>query len=564
MPTIVDRETDARFWAQTGYKPNQRLDPRDPADSKMIPVWLDVYKKVKAEADAGRLVTTFDHPVVAQNLADAHVADQVAATNLDAAKATPDPTAKQQHVETAVHATTVSKEKTTDAAKVQPPTVAPQLVQEASNETPPPPPHARGKHHVAHAQVQAAHKPTPRGVLDKETNARFWAQTNYKPGQKLDMKDPTDAKMAQVWLDVFNKVKAEDDAGQLVLTYNHPVVAQNLADAQEADKVAADKIDVAVATPDPWEATRNVDEATIATQVSKEKTKEAAKKQPPTVDPNVAHAAPRMDPQAAIIRETYVRFWSTTHYKPGKALDPKDPQDARMAPIWMSIFEQVRREHTAPPRPQTARDHLAEQRAHDAGRHAAEVHHHHHKHRPSVKSTVNPRRMKDMREAAARMARGAGAPYVLVLIRPDGTPDQRTFASRAELDAEYAKLSEAHDQYQYVAAFDLGASPNAPVIDSVGTHAAEPETHAEETPPGETAPPTEKPSESPREAPSTGPSAGKIGAIVAGAFVLLGGIAYAASRGGRSKFRNGARSSRTKVVVAAVPSAAPAVSIGRP
>ena len=44
----------------------------------MMPVWKDIYNKVKGEADAGTLVTTFDHPHVQQSLSDAAVANKAA------------------------------------------------------------------------------------------------------------------------------------------------------------------------------------------------------------------------------------------------------------------------------------------------------------------------------------------------------------------------------------------------------------------------------------------------------------------------------------------------------
>lgn len=36
----LNQETDLLFWSETRYKPGQRLDPHDPADARMIPVWL--------------------------------------------------------------------------------------------------------------------------------------------------------------------------------------------------------------------------------------------------------------------------------------------------------------------------------------------------------------------------------------------------------------------------------------------------------------------------------------------------------------------------------------------
>jgi len=431
MPTIVDRETDARFWAQTGYKPNQKLDPHDPQDAKMVPVWLDIQKKVQAEYDAGKLVTTFDHPVVAQNLAEAHAADQAATAHLDAATKTPDQATAQQHVHAAHAALQLGKVKVENAAAAQPPTVSPQLTHEASHAAAaaPPPPSAPASEHVANVQAQASHKGKARGLLDKETDARFWAQAHYKPGQRLDPKDPTDAKMIPLWRDIYRKVKDEYDAGKLVLTYNHPVVAQNLADAEVADKVAAMHLDAAASSTDPHAAQQNAAAAATAAQVSAEKTREAAAAQPPTVSPTLAKEASK------------------------KASAEHHPSPA-------------------------GRDQLAQVQARGAAGRATEVHRHRHG-RP--RSTVSAQKIREHRSRAAQAARATGAPYVLVIERPDGTLDFRPFTTRAELEAEYAKIAELHDQYAYLAAFDVAASPGAPVVDSVGIAAAE---HAEVPPLG--------------------------------------------------------------------------------
>jgi hypothetical protein len=508
MATIIDQETDARFWSQTNYKPGQKLDPTDATDAKMIPVWKDIYAKVKRESDAGKLVTTFDHPVVAQNLVAAHAADQAAVAHLDAARTAPDPAAAQQHVAAAQAATEVAAQKTHEASTIQPPTVSPQLAHEAAQDAAqqPPPPEAPAKDLVAHAQAQAAHKPRPRGVLDKETDARFWAQTNYKPGQKLDLKDPTDATMIPVWLDIYAKVKREDDAGKLVLTYNHPVVAQNIADARVADQAAAMHLDAAAAAPDLHTARQNVAAAAVASQVVAQKTHEASAIQPPTVSPPLAHEAARRVGHEAARR---------------------------------------------PPHPH-ARDHLAQEQAKGAGRKAAGVHHHHARHRRPVKSAVHPRSIQDYRAQATQLAHEAGAPFVLVTQHPDGTPEHRSFGSRAELDAEYAKISEQHDQYKYVAAFDLAANANAPIHDSVGIPAAEhaeaptpaeatatppPDPSQTETPAAPAAPPEDKPAE---DKPS---STGKIIAIAAAIAAAIG-IAIVASR------KSSPRTRTPKVIVA--------------
>lgn len=52
--TDVD-QADALFWAQTGYKPGQRLDLKNPADRAMTSVWLDIFKKVQTRTSSRSL-----------------------------------------------------------------------------------------------------------------------------------------------------------------------------------------------------------------------------------------------------------------------------------------------------------------------------------------------------------------------------------------------------------------------------------------------------------------------------------------------------------------------------
>lgn len=48
-------------------------------------------------------------------------------------------------------------------------------------------------------------------ILYWETDRRFWDRTNYKRGKPLDMRDPTDRQMAQVWWSIFAEVRAVRD-----------------------------------------------------------------------------------------------------------------------------------------------------------------------------------------------------------------------------------------------------------------------------------------------------------------------------------------------------------------
>jgi hypothetical protein len=45
-----DRLADTRFWSWTGYKPGQKLDPHDPHDAAMIPIWLEIHAEVVRES----------------------------------------------------------------------------------------------------------------------------------------------------------------------------------------------------------------------------------------------------------------------------------------------------------------------------------------------------------------------------------------------------------------------------------------------------------------------------------------------------------------------------------
>lgn len=47
-------EVDRRFWEQTGYKVNQRLDPNLPEDQPYVRIWLRIRNQVRAERQAAR------------------------------------------------------------------------------------------------------------------------------------------------------------------------------------------------------------------------------------------------------------------------------------------------------------------------------------------------------------------------------------------------------------------------------------------------------------------------------------------------------------------------------
>ena len=233
---ILNLETDARFVAQSAhrpgqpaYLPGQKLNPNNPADAAMIPVWKDIFKKVKAEADAGTLVTTYDHPEVAQNLADAGVADRAAAAHLDIAANAPDPATAQANIDAAKTAHYISKRKAHEAASKQPPTIDPQIVKDAAKEvatTPPPPPEAPAAEHIAHEHVRTggahhhahgvhARAQLSRDAINQEAVARFRHTTHLAA--------PRDAATAEIWRLILQQVQREADAGTLVISVPMPL-----------------------------------------------------------------------------------------------------------------------------------------------------------------------------------------------------------------------------------------------------------------------------------------------------------------------------------------------------
>lgn len=40
-------KTNKRFWQVTGYKIGARLDPANPADRQLMPIWMDMYRELR-------------------------------------------------------------------------------------------------------------------------------------------------------------------------------------------------------------------------------------------------------------------------------------------------------------------------------------------------------------------------------------------------------------------------------------------------------------------------------------------------------------------------------------
>lgn len=322
-------------------------------------------------------------------------------------------------------------------------------------------------------------------LISDETDARYWAQAGVKPGSKLDPRNPQDRELIKKWLEINKQVKAEDAAGNLKITASNPHVQANLAAAKAAHDEAAAHIDAASTTKDPQAVDDHHTAAAQAAHRARHHALEAAKVQPPTVTFITAkQISDDVGGKHAIVQETF-RRQSLQTGQALRQLDPRNPDDAAAIQHWQQIYAQVVNEHAAVAAPPTGHDQLALQQARAAQEHVAAVHHHHH-HREGgqIQSAVSPRTLRHYRHTALALARAAHGVFVMVIVGPDGTPHSQVFATRVELVAAYEEFSTARDQYRYVGAFDLAASPGAAVTEAVGTPAVE---HVETPMPSEAA-----------------------------------------------------------------------------
>ena len=357
--------------------------------------------------------------------------------------------------------------------------------------------------------VTTSTKAISRTLLDKETDARFWAQTGYKPGQKLDAKnDPTDRIMAKVWLDIFQKVKAEDAAGRLVVTYNHPAVDQHLGDAALATHAVDAHLEAAVHEPDPATSRQHVDAAASAASTASASTQAAATYQPATVSPIVALAAAQ-----EVANHTGISSpTSTVHDLPpdhpahAPEAQPALPPDMVSSPVLPPPVSPAHSGHPAPdgaPHPSQAHptpDGAPHVYTHPDGSsvvtYSHEIHGPHghargpidpwdrrRRHQeqlaiahamtaptvaiavheaeqdrasrgaPPPASTISSRTIAQLRDQAGTMAQGAGADVVGVIATADGQWSSPTFPSSSEAADWYGA---AHDRggFAYLAYFD--------------------------------------------------------------------------------------------------------------
>lgn len=219
-------------------------------------------------------------------------------------------------------------------------------------------------------------------IINKETDARFWSSTGYKPGHKLDLSNPTDKAMSKVWLDTQAKVKEEAAAGQLQKTHEHPVVQQAIETAAQAHQATVEHVEAAAQAPDAQTRRYHTEQATRHAQTVKNKMAEARAVQPATVSPVVVHAAAtQAHVHARREMPTTTRYIPADH--PGQrhrhwhphphapwtmAIEPPEPEV-----IFVPILDPMTGQPTgetqqmpAPAAPPTAEDHVALQQAADA------------------------------------------------------------------------------------------------------------------------------------------------------------------------------------------------------
>jgi hypothetical protein len=309
---------------------------------------------------------------------------------------------------------------------------------------------------------------TQAAVLDRETDARFWAQTHYRVGHRLDPENPSDRAMMKVWLDIYAKVKREDQAGRLVLTYNHPAVEQHLGDAQLAMQAAAAHLDAAASESDPVRAQQHVEAATVATTTASTANQAAAALQPPTVSPSVVHAAAHeaahgaaVPPPAPIVEQLPPAHPAVSSI----AAQPVLPREIAEAP-------------PAPPAPSNAmpRRHqqLAVAQAVSAPAVAVAVHEEAqaraNQGAPPATGSLPAQTIAETRAIAVAVAEQAKGAIVGVLCTPDQRWSWLVFPARPAADDWYGAVTDAAETYLYVAYFDRtdGSWPE-PVNEVFGT-----------------------------------------------------------------------------------------------
>lgn len=361
-------------------------------------------------------------------------------------------------------------------------------------------------------------------TLNQETNARFWAQTGYKPGHKLDDNDPSDRAMRKAWMDVYAKVRAEDQAGALHLSYNNPDVKQGLSDAHVAHEMVVQHLDAAAKEPDPTTADEHVRAAATANSILLGSLRNAQKQQLPTVSPEVVHEAAKDATAGAGMPPPRPPKISPRH--PASSSPSAKPALPEGGSTTGAHGERVQVFA-----PQTAREHHAVAQAGAAPQVAADAHHGH-----RVASSVHSRAINGARALAHARRAAIGHGYVGFAIMPNGSRIEQTFPSREALRAWYDGLAHRTREFVYVAAFEPDVDEPTDLFGDADVVAAVEPQLAELGPPPATAP-QDAPALPPVASPQVPPggllakdSTLKIVAIGAGIAAAVGLAAWALSR----------------------------------
>lgn len=356
-----------------------------------------------------------------------------------------------------------------------------------------------------------------KSTIDRETDARFWAQTGYRVGQRLDPGDPVDRAMSIVWRDVWSKVKREDQEGRLVLTYNHPDAERGLADAEMASHAVVAHLESATAAPDPASAAEHASAAESAAAAAGSAADAAAAIQPPTVSPSLASeaasaaaAAAGMPPPGglALPADHPAEIADRTHVPPAEP--PPEPH----APAGRD-----RRDPAEPQEParSAVQGQIAVAQATFAPANAARLHERAAAGEARPEGAIRPRAISDIREVAIRIAASLPDSAAGVVCYPDGGWSAPRFRSRKEAEAWHDHLAETPQAFRYAAIFDR-ADPAwpAPIVEVFGSSSAVGAAPA-----------------APIEAKPPGSGAGLV--YAAGAVALILGAALMVDRGRRDK-----------------------------
>lgn len=374
-----------------------------------------------------------------------------------------------------------------------------------------------------------------RTLLNQETDARFWAQTHYKVGQPLNMKDPTDRAKAKIWKDIFLKVQQEDREGRLRVTFNDPEVRAKLADAATATEATRAHIAAAATAPDPQTADDHIQAATKANAAAASAARDAAAKQPPTVSPIVVQAAADEAARALGQPPPPPVVWQLPPQHPAMASPAARPA-LPVREIAQPLPDSTPSPHPTPeavtPAP-PPRDILAEAKAREAPAVAVAVHEDHaraQRGRPATPvGTTSPKVLAALRGGAQDVARKAPGDFVGVTLSPNGEWVVSTFPTPGAAAAWYGDFTNAPAAFQYAAYYDRqdGATWPSPVEETLGTREeipvrvqVRPSPASMPTAPAETQPPRSG---------DGGASGIGVGPILLGG-LAIGLFAFAASR----------------------------------